>query len=317
MNKPIVVVGSINLDLAVRAPRIPCPGETILGTDFGVFPGGKGANQAAASARLGYPTFMIGHLGDDRFADTLQDALSSAGVHAHAVTRVPGPSGVAVIVAAESGENSIVVAPGANQCLTPRDLDAFAPLIESAAVVLTQLEIPPETTEALARLTSRAGIPLILDPAPARALPSHVLAAVEWITPNESEAQFLSGRTAVPRCHAELCELSECLLTLGPRNVLLKLGERGAFLAAQDGSRIMIPPYPVVPLDTTAAGDAFNAGFAVALARGSCAPEAAQFASAVAAISVTRLGAVPSLPTQDEVAAFIAEHSAIPQETTL
>ena len=317
MSKPIVVVGSINLDLAVRAPRLPRPGETLLGTGFGVFTGGKGANQAVAAARLDHPTVLIGRLGDDPYADMLLRELRSAGVHSHALARVPGPSGVAVIVAAETGENSIVVAPGANERLTPQELNCHSSVIENAAVVLAQLEIPEETISALTAIVSRAGIPLILDPAPARALPHNVLESVEWITPNESEAQVLAGRSTPARTEGELRDLAECLLRLGPRNVLLKLGERGAYLASNNGARLMIPPYRVVAVDTTAAGDAFNAGFAVALARGACAAEAAHYASSVAAISVTRRGAFPSLPTHDEVAAFQAEHSEMHEETAL
>lgn len=311
MVKPILVVGSINVDLAIRSPRIPRPGETILGAGFGIFTGGKGANQAAAAARLGYPTFLIGCVGDDPIAQTLLDGLHGAGVMTDAVTQVSGPSGVAVIVAAESGENSIVVAPGANYCLSPGHLERFSSLIGSAAAVLTQLEIPPETTEALANLTARLGVPLILDPAPVRPLSPHMLANTQWITPNETEAQLLVGKTVPPTTTNELRDLTEYFRGLGPQNVLLKLGERGAYLAAQDGTRVMIPPYDVVATDTTAAGDAFNAGFAVALVRGSCPAEAARFASAVAAISVTRHGALPSLPTQSEVDAFLADQTAI------
>jgi ribokinase len=317
MVKPIAVVGSINLDLAISAPRLPTAGETILGTGFGVFAGGKGANQAAAAARLGYATFMIGRVGDDPYAETLLAELSSAGVHIEAVTRAHGPSGVAVIVSAAAGENSIIVAPGANDTLLPDELESSATLIGGAAAVLTQLEIPLETVEALARMTTRAGVPLILDPAPARPLPPELLARLDWITPNETEALLLTGASSCPSSLEDIRELAEHFLSLGPRNILLKLGVRGAYLATSDGLRTMIPAYPVTAIDTTAAGDAFNAGFAVALARGSCPTEAAQFATAVAALSVTRRGALPSLPTQDEVAAFLAIHSTMQQETLL
>lgn len=317
MSKPIVVIGSMNVDLTVRAPRIPGPGETILGSDFGIFAGGKGANQAAAAARLGYPTRMVGRLGSDPFADTLLREMRSAGVETGAIAQVPGPSGVAVIVAANSGENSIIVAPGANSALLPKDLERVERHIREAAVVLTQLEIPLETVEALASITASAGVPLILDPAPARPLGRELLARVDWITPNESEAQLLTGAGEAAVAEAELRDVAEFFLSLGPRNIVLKLGARGAYLATHDGARTMIPPYLVTVMDTTAAGDAFNAGFAVALARGSAPRAAAEFASAVAALSVTRRGALPSLPTQDEVAALIASHSTMQQETTL
>lgn len=314
MVKPIAVVGSINLDLAISAPRIPGPGETILGTGFGVFAGGKGANQAAAAARLGHPTFMIGRVGDDPYADTLLGELGSAGVRTEAIRRVAGPSGVAVIASAASGENSIIVAPGANATLLPEQLEDCASLLRGAAAILTQLEIPLETVAALARMSGDAGVPLILDPAPARPLGAELLAHADWITPNETEAMQLAGTSSSAATPAAIRKLAEGLLRLGPRNVLLKLGERGAYVATGDGLRTMIPAYAVKAVDTTAAGDAFNGGFAVALARGSCPAEAARFASAVAAISVTRRGALPSLPTQDEVDSFLAKHSTVEQE---
>lgn len=317
MSKPIVVIGSINLDLTVRSPRIPRPGETILGSGFGIFTGGKGANQAAAAARLGHPTFLIACLGDDAFADTLLNDLRSTGVSTEATVRVNSHSGVALIVADDSGENSIVVAPGANYSLTPALLEQYSSLIAGAAAVLTQLEIPPETTEALAVLTGRLGVPLILDPAPARPLSPQVLASVDWLTPNETEAQMLTGGTVSLSTEQELRDGADYFLTLGPRNVVLKLGERGAYLATREGIRLLIPGYAVAAIDTTGAGDAFNAGFAVALARNSNPVEAVNFATAVAAISVTRRGALPSLPAESEVAAFVANHPRIEQEISL
>lgn len=317
MTKPIVVIGSINLDLTVRSPRIPRPGETILGTDFGMFTGGKGANQAAAAARLGHPTFLIACLGEDSFAHTLLNDLKSSGVRTDAVSQVHTHSGVALIVADQAGENSIVVAPGANHSLTPSHLERCSPIIAGAAAVLTQLEIPLQTTEALAALTARLGVPLILDPAPAGPLSPQTLAGADWLTPNETEAQMLAGGTISLATEEGLRKAADYFLTLGPRNILFKLGERGAFLATQDGTRVLIPGYPVKAVDTTGAGDAFNGGFAVALARGLSPVEAANFASAVAAISVTRPGALPSLPTQSEVAAFVAEHAGMEQEISL
>jgi ribokinase len=317
MSKPIVVVGSINLDLTVWSPRMPTPGETIRGTGFGVFTGGKGANQAAAAARLGHASSLIGRVGDDPFAETLLTELERAGVSTEFVWKTAGPSGIAVIVSAASGENSIIVAPGANNRLLPADLEACASMIGSAAAVLTQLEIPLETIEALAAMTSRSGVPLILDPAPAQALPPEVLARIDWITPNETEARLLTGHASALWSERDVREVAEHFLSRGPKNILMKLGERGAWLATQDGLRTLIPAYRVSVVDTTAAGDAFNGSFAVALARGACPAEAARFASAVAALSVTRRGALPSLPTQDEVAAFLAVHSIAPQEATL
>lgn len=312
--KDIVVVGSINLDLAVSVARNPDAGETLLGTAFETSTGGKGANQAAAAAKLGHRVHMIGKLGDDIFAARLLEELEAAGVHSHSVTRIAGPSGVALIVGTDSGQNSIIVVPGANHKLLPGDIEQHRTLIEHAGIVLTQLEIPLETTEALAKLTASQGMPLILDPAPARLLPPEILRNVAWITPNETEAQWLTGSTGLPVSECEMQEMAECFLSMGPRNVLLKLGQRGAYLATEDGLRTFIPAYPVAAIDTTGAGDAFNGAFAVALLRGSRAADAARFATAAAAISVTRRGALPSMPTQVEVT-FLAEQSRNQQET--
>jgi ribokinase len=314
MTKSIVVVGSINLDLAVSASRSPRAGETILGTGFEVFTGGKGANQAVAAAKLGHRVHMIGKLGDDAFAGQLLEDLKGAGVDTQAVTRTSGPSGVALIIATDSGENRIIVVPGANNKLLPGEIEQNYAVIQNAGIVLTQLEIMLETTEAVTKLTSRHGVPLILDPAPARELPADLLRRTDWITPNEGEAQFFTGSATPPVSEAEMREVSEYFISLGPRNVLLKLGERGAYMATHDGTRTFIPSFPVRAIDTTAAGDAFNGAFAVALVRGSLPADAARFASAVAAISVTRHGALPSMPTQAEVRFFLEKQSKIQQE---
>lgn len=314
MMKSIVVVGSINLDLAVFASRNPSAGETILGTRFNVFTGGKGANQAVAAARLDHPVQMIGKLGDDAFTEQLLQDLKGAGVDTGAITRTSGPSGVALIIATDSGENRIIVVPGANNKLLPDEIEQNYALIQNAGIILTQLEIPLETTEAVAKLASRHGVPLILDPAPVRELPADLLRRTDWITPNEGEAQFFTGSTIPPVSEAEMREVSEYFIGLGSRNVLLKLGERGAYMATHDGMRTFIPAFPVRATDTTAAGDAFNGAFAAALVRGSLPADAARFASAVAAISVTRHGALPSMPTQAEVSLFLEEPSKIKQE---
>jgi ribokinase len=314
MSKSIVVVGSINLDLAVFASRNPSAGETILGARFDLFTGGKGANQAVAAAKLDHPVQMIGKLGNDAFADQLLQDLKGAGVDTRAITRTSGPSGVALIITTNSGENRIIVAPGANNDLSPDDIERNGPLIQNADIVLTQLEIPLETIEALAKLTSRHNVRLVLDPAPARELPPELLRKTDWITPNEGESQFFTGNKTPPVSEAEMREVSEYFLGLGLRNVLLKLGERGAYMATQDGTRTFIPAFPVRATDTTAAGDAFNGAFAVALVRGSLPADAARFASAVAAISVTRHGALPSMPTQGEVDSFLTEQSKVQLE---
>ena len=275
--RPIVVVGSINTDLVVRVERIPVAGETIPGTDFEMHPGGKGANQAAAVARLGYPVHMIGRVGSDAYGSPLRDRLHSVGVDISSIAVSEGSSGVAIIAVAESGENSIVVTPGANALLSPEDLDANIELLRSAAIVLTQLEIPLVTVWHLAQICDREGIPLVLDPAPVCDLPADLLRASSWITPNQIEAQQITNSKGLASLEEEWQQIAESIMRLGPRNVLLKMGEHGAYLAAHDGLRARISAYPVTAADTTAAGDAFNGAFAVALARGVCAQQAAEF----------------------------------------
>ena len=301
--KPIVVVGSINIDLVANTDRIPVEGETVLGRDFHIHPGGKGANQAVAVARLGYPVRMIGRLGDDAFAAQLRTGLVGAGVDAAGVATSSGSSGVAVIVVAQTGQNSIVVVPGANAVLTPQDLEANLEIIRSAGIVLTQLETPMETVRHLATLCSREGVPLMLDPAPAKELPPDLFAKVAWFTPNETEAAFFldSGPGASDASTAA------SLLSKGIQGVVLKLGSRGAYLAShahpasKTGPAVSIPPFPVNAIDTTAAGDCFNGAFATALSLGHDPAESARFAAAASAISVTRAGAQPSMPSMAEV----------------
>ncbi|HEY3988173.1 MAG TPA: ribokinase [Acidobacteriaceae bacterium] len=307
--RPIVVVGSINMDLVVRVERIPVIGETISGIDFETHPGGKGTNQAAAVARLGQPVHMIGRVGSDAYGTVLRRSLHDSGVDVTSVAVSEGSSGVAIIAVAEGGENSIIVTPGANALLSPEDLDANLELMRSAAMVLTQLEIPLATVQHLAQICEREGLPLMLDPAPVSRLPVEVLRAATWITPNEIEVRQINNSTALSASEDELARAAESIIELGPRNVLLKMGARGAYLATHDGVRASIPAYPVKAADTTAAGDAFNGAFAVALGRGACPQQAAEFATAAAAISVTRHGALPSMPTRAEVEEFLEEQT--------
>ncbi len=302
--RPIAVVGSINIDLVARAARIPAPGETLLGMDFATHPGGKGANQAVAVARLGYPVRMIGRLGDDSFGAELKEHLMRSGVDIAGVRTSPGSSGVAVIVVAETGENSIVVVPGANALLTPQDLDASIDILRSASIVLTQLETPLETLVHLSELCLREGVPLILDPAPAQALPKELLSKVTWFTPNETEAAFYTG----PSSGAGPTDTALELMGLGVTHLVLKLGSRGAYLATPDGQRHRIPSFPVQAVDTTAAGDCFNGAFATGLALRMTPPESARFAAAAAALSVTRVGAQPSMPSRAEVQQLLGSH---------
>jgi ribokinase len=306
MQKPIVVVGSINLDLVVGADRIPQVGETIIGSSFNAFCGGKGANQAVAAAKLGNPVAMIGNVGNDAFAAQLRRGLEDAGVDTTYVNAVEGASGVALITTGLGGENNIVVVPGANGELTPRLLEKAAAILEHAGFLLAQLEIPLETVEYLAEFAEQHGIPLMLDPAPARELSEKLLRKVSWITPNETEAELLL-KTKFENSDRGNYEAAECLLGRGVKNVLLKLGPRGCLIAQGTLPKERVAPFSVDAVDTTAAGDAFNAAFAVGLMRGFTVSRSAVFASAVAAISVTRHGAQPSMPTLAEVTAFVNE----------
>ena len=302
MPKPIVVVGSINLDLVASADHIPPPGATVFGSVFHTFFGGKGANQAVAAAKLGHPVIMIGNVGSDSFGAQLIDGLKLAGVDVSCVEKVPGASGVAVIITDRQGENSIVVVPGANETLTPAHLEKHRDILNSAGMILTQLEIPFDTSCNLVDVASKLDIPLVLDPAPARALPGGLLRNLTWITPNETEARVSAQIGDAPQSDENV---ARALLAAGAQNVILKLGSRGALVAEQNGSIELVPGYRVDALDTTAAGDAFNGAFAVATMRGMFPVEAARFANAVAAISVTRRGAQPSMPSGEEVARFL------------
>jgi ribokinase len=305
MSKRIVVVGSINLDLVASSPRIPIAGETVLGLGFHTYPGGKGANQAVAAARLDGAVSMIGNVGDDPFGEQLRNSLEQSKVDTTAVEEVAGPSGVALITTDGSGQNAITVVAGANAQVSPSQLSANIELIRSAQIVLTQLEIPLPTIERLAAITTEEGIPLMLDPAPARPLPASLLKRIDWLTPNETEACLLAGLSKRELADGEIEQTAMALLDSGCRNVILKLGARGCYLALSDGTRQLLPAHQVNPVDTTAAGDAFNGAFAVALTSGRTILESASWASAVAAISVTRHGAQTSMPTAGEVDRFL------------
>ncbi len=296
--KPILVVGSINMDLVATAPHIPAAGETILGTDFQMHPGGKGANQAVAAARLGYPVQMIGQLGNDGMGEQLRNYLKSQNVDTTAVGTAQGSSGVALITVSAKGENSIVVSPGSNSLVTPAVLDQNADRIRNAGIVLAQLEIPLETIVHLAKLCAEANVPLILDPAPAQKLPDSLFSQITWFTPNETEAAFYLGH---PLKEDAYDEAAQELLKKGVKNVILKLGEKGSYFAQGSGSEAQIKARTVNAVDSTGAGDAYNGAFAASLMLGQSKLEAAMFASAAAAISVTRHGAQEAMATAPEV----------------
>jgi ribokinase len=299
-NKPVVVVGSINMDLVATTARIPRGGETVMGRGFQTHPGGKGANQAVAVARLGYPVEMVGRLGDDGFGLQLRSALEDAGVDASAVMATPGSSGCAVIVVSDAGENCIVVVAGANALLTAADIDAHRETIRGAGMVLAQLEIPLETVMHLARMCAEEGVALMVDPAPARELPRELLELVDWFTPNETEAAFYLGSETPVVETSDPATVAEGLRGLGVKRAVLKRGSRGAWVSTGEMA-VGVKAFAVKAVDTTAAGDAFNGAFAVALMRGQGAEDAARFAAAAAAVSVTRAGAQGSMATTEEV----------------
>jgi ribokinase len=309
MQKRLLVVGSINLDMVAGAPRIPLAGETVSAKTFNIFPGGKGANQAFAAACLGAPVSMIGMLGNDSFGAQLRASLEAPGVDTKAVGVVPGSSGLALITTGDNGENAIVVVGGANTYLSPHDLDKHIDVIRSAGIILTQLEIPLETVEHLAAVAQRENIPLILDPGPARPLPASLLGGVDWLTPNETETCSLLRRSTQELPLDSLEDVARQLMHIGSRNIVIKLGPRGCYLALADGTRVLLPAYSVRAVDTTGAGDAFNGAFATALLRGKTPMAGAKWASAVAAISVTRHGAQPSMPSQEQVDDFLANNA--------
>jgi ribokinase len=302
MGKDIVVVGSLNLDLVASVPRNPEVGETITGTDFKRFIGGKGANQAVAASLLGGRVHMIGRHGTDGLETGLLATLREKGVGIDAVTPADGASGVAVILVTEDGHNSIVVVPGSNGRFCADDVYASRSRIEQAGIVLTQLETPLEALEATVDVAAAAGVPVVLDPAPARALSPKLLSRVDWFTPNETEAAFFCGER-VP-ADGDVRGYAEKLLALGPRNVVLKLGARGAYLATASGIRELVAAISVRAVDSTAAGDALNGAFAAALMNGADPVEAVRFGMAAASLSVTRAGAISSLPTLVEVEEF-------------
>ncbi len=303
----ITVVGSLNMDLVVRAPRIPRPGETIIGGEFRTVPGGKGANQAVAAARLGGQVSMVGRVGSDAFAQSLLDGLAADGVDHTFVTQDPeAATGVALIVVDDAGENSIVVASGANMRLSPADVNAAEAVIAGADVLLLQLEVPLAAVVQAARAARAHGAMVVLNPAPACPLPHELLSLVDVLVPNESETALLTHLPVGDRAEIEAAAIA--LRELGVDTVVLTLGERGALLVGE-GEMELVPAFEVTPVDTTAAGDAFVGGFAVALAEGRSLTDAVRWGNAAGALATTRLGAQPSLPTRRAVEALVAQGS--------
>jgi len=303
MGNRIVVVGSSNTDMIVKLHHLPKPGETVSGGAFSTAAGGKGANQAVAAARAGAEVGFVARVGEDSFGEQAIAGFVGDGIDVRHVTRdSASPSGVALIFVDDGGENCIAVAPGANGGLTPEDVEAAEELINGADAVVMQLETPLESVERAAALAREHGVRVILNPAPARPLSDELLGNVSILTPNESEAELLTGVQVTDDASAEMA--AQALAAKGVEAVILTLGSRGAYVF-ESGSGELVPGFEVQAVDTTAAGDVFNGTLAVGLAEGMPLAQAVRFANAAGALSVTKLGAQPSAPTRSEIEEFL------------
>ena len=304
MKPRITVVGSVNMDLVLRTARLPAPGETIAGSAFRTIPGGKGANQAVAAARLGAEVHFIGAVGSDDFGRQLRSGLAADGIGlAHLAAVAAESTGVAMILVDAGGQNSIVLSPGANACVGVEQIDAATDLIAGASMLVCQLEIPlPAVTRAIDRARA-AGTAVLLNPAPAVPLKRELLSKVDYLVLNETEAALLSGVPVVDEASAEA--VAARLLQQGAGQVLVTLGDKGVVSASQTAGAVAVHAIPVDVVDTTAAGDTFVGAFAVAVASGVPAPEAVEYAQHAAALAVTKFGAQSSIPNRVEVDGFI------------
>jgi ribokinase len=301
----ILVIGSANADLVVNTPRIPRPGETVLGREFAVIPGGKGANQAVAAARLGATVTFLGRVGDDQFAQNMRTSIRAAGIDDQSLETVQNCStGVAFIAVDDDGENAICVSPGANSEFTPRDIYLADAHFARAAVCILQLELPIATVLAAIEMAKRYDVPVVLDLAPAPDDPPPALLDVAILSPNQHEAAAVLKQPT----DADALAIAKALREQGPQAVVLKNGPRGAVVADAAGTRA-IPGFAVKPVDTTAAGDAFTAALATAVATGQSLDEATRFANAAGALACTRAGAQPAMPTRAEVERLLTTHA--------
>ena len=294
----IIVIGSTNTDMVVRSARIPVPGETVTGGTFLLNPGGKGANQAVACARLGGETVFVAKVGDDAFGRETGPRLAKDGIDARLLVDSAAASGVALILVDAEGRNCISVAPGANATLVPSDLEPMRGEIESAAALVMQLETPIETVAWAAKIARAAGAMVVLNPAPAAELPADLYSGLDWITPNETEAKILTGVEVTDAASAQ--SAAAVLHGRGVKGVVVTLGAQGAFWSA-GGAHGVVPACPVKAVDTVAAGDTFNGAFTVALTEGRSVEDAVKFAVKASATAVTRPGAQSSVPRRDEV----------------
>lgn len=304
--KTLCVLGSINVDHVIRVPYFPKAGETLTGYGYQIAYGGKGANQAVAAARLGANVKFIGTIGSDQIGQAMKTAFEQDGIDTTAIQAIPNQStGLAMIQVSDEGENSIVISAGANADLSEAKIEADRALIEQADMLLMQLESPLQAVELAAKIAKSAGTTVVLNPAPAQALPESLLACVDMITPNETEAEILTGVKVVDEQTA--AEAAAAFHQKGIATVLITLGSKGVYVSEQGKSGEIIAGFRVQAVDTTAAGDTFNGGFVTALLEGKPMREAIRFAHAAAAISVTRLGAQTAIPTRVEADAFLAQ----------
>lgn len=303
----VVVVGSLNMDLVVRVPHLPAPGETILGDNFLNIPGGKGANQAVGAARMGAQVTMVGRVGDDEFGKALTGNLAKEGVDISNVSvDANAASGIAMITVDQDGQNSIVVASGANMALKPEDIRTAWKKISSVDVVVMPLEVSMDCIEETVRLAKESSVKVILNPAPAQLLSDDLLKNVDVLVPNESETSLLTGLGVETIEEAEAA--ARKLLEKGAGAVVLTLGSRGALLVSENEPPHTLLPYDVNVIDTTAAGDAFVAALAVGISNRLSLKSAVQQANAAGALAVTKMGAQPCMPTKEEVIELMEQH---------